>query len=195
MERRDLLRALASATALIVLPNNKALAAWSRVAAGERSPNGLSDAHMGLVRAIADTIIPRTDTPSATDVGVDRFVDVIVTEQISDADRATGLAGLDAIDARAMSLGNDVFTNLSPEARAKVIESLETSGRDVEPAKTYWQLKGLIIHGYFTSEPVMKDVLKVQVMPGKFEGAAPITIKKRPSTTLTPPSEAGHAHG
>ena len=195
MERRDLLRAFASATALIVLPNERALAAWSRVATGERSPNGLSDAHIGLVRAIADTIIPRSDTPSATDVGVHAFVDVIVSEQLAEAERAAGLAGLDAINARALSLGNDVFMNLSPEMRGKVIESLESGARDVEPAKTYWQLKGLIIHGYFTSEPVMKDVLKTIVMPGKFEGAAPITIKKRPSTTLTPPSEAGHAHG
>ena len=195
MERRHLLRALASATALIVLPKGKALAAWSRVATGVRSPNGLSDAQLALVRAIADTIIPRTDTPSATDVGVDRFVDVIVTEQITDADRATGLAGLDAINARAMSESNVAFADLTPEAKGKMIESLETGARDVEPAQTYWRLKGLIVHGYFTSEPVMKDVLKVNVMPGKFEGAAPVTIKKRPSSTATPPSEAGHAHG
>jgi hypothetical protein len=195
MERRDLLRALASATALIVLPNSKALAAWSRVATGVRSPNGLTDAQMALVRAIADTIIPRTDTPSATDVGVHRFVDVIVTEQLSDADRAVALSGLDAIDARALSESTSVFADLSADARGKMIESLERGVRDVEPAQTYWRLKGLIVHGYFTSEPVMKDVLKVKVMPGKFEGAAPITIKKRPSTTLTPPSEAGHAHG
>jgi hypothetical protein len=195
MERRDLLRALASATALIVLPNSKALAAWSRVASGIPSPNGLSDAQLALVRAIADTIIPRTDTPSATDVGVDRFVDVIVSEQLSDTDRTTGLAGLDAINARAMSESNGVFADLSPEAKGKMIESLESAARDVEPAKTYWQLKGLVIHGYFTSEPVMKDVLKVKVMPGKFEGAAPVTINKRPSSTATPPSEAGHAHG
>jgi hypothetical protein len=186
MERRDLLRTLASATALIVLPSDKALAAWSRVATGVSSPNGLTNAQMALVRAIADTIIPRTDTPSATDVGVHKFVEVIVTEQLSDADRATGLSGLDAIDARALSESKSVFADLGADARGKMIESLESGARDVEPAQTYWRLKGLIVHGYFTSEPVMKDVLKVKVMPGKFEGAAPVTIKKR---------EAGHTHG
>jgi hypothetical protein len=197
MERRDLLRALASATALIVLPSDKALAAWSRVASGVRSPNALTDAQLALVRAIADTIIPRTDTPSATDVGVHRFVEVIVAEQLSDTDRATGLAGLDAIDARALSEFKSVFSELSPETRGKMIESLESGARNVEPAQTYWRLKGLIVHGYFTSEPVMKNVLKVKVMPGKFEGAAPVTIKRRPSTTLTPPSDEKeqHVHG
>ena len=193
MERRDLLRALASATALTVLPH-KTLAAWSRVATGIGPPNGLSEKHMALVRAIADTIIPRTDTPSATDVGVHRFVDVIVSEQISEADRTTGMAGLDAIDARAVAASNVVVADLSAEARGKFIESLESGPRDVEPAQTYWRLKGLVVHGYFTSETVMKDVLKHSVMPGTFEGAAPMPIRKR-----TPPTpikeEQGHHHG
>jgi len=178
MERRDLLRALASAGALSVLPH-KALAAWTRVATGVRSPNALSDAHMALVRAIADTIIPRTDTPSATDVGVHEFIDVIVAEQLSDEERARGLAGLDAIDARAMSTANAKLADLSEEARGAFIGSLESGPRDVEPAQTYWRLKGLIVHGYFTSESVMKDVLKHRIMPGRFEGAAPVVIKKR----------------
>jgi len=198
MERRDLLRALASAAALSVLPNEKALAAWSRVAAGVPSltPNGLNDAQMVLVRAIADTIIPRTDTPSATDVGVHSFVNVIVAEYATDEDRTKALAGLDAIDARAVSESKAVFAELSPEARGKMIESLESGPRDVEPAQTYWRLKGLIVHGYFTSEPVMKDVLKVVVMPGRFEGAAPVAIKKRPSDVKVPPSgQEAHAHG
>ena len=198
MERRDVLRALASAAALSLLPTDKALAAWTRAADVARVANGLTDAQMALVRAVADTLIPRTDTPSATDVGVHRFVNVIAAEYATDDDRAKLLSGLDAIDARAMKDSNAVFSDLSAEAKGKMIESLETGPRDVEPARSYWRLKGLIVHGYFTSEPVMKDVLKVQVMPGRFEGAAPVTIKKRPSTTLTPPSEAqhaGHSHG
>ena len=80
-----------------------------------------------------------------------------------------------------------------------MISSLESGSREGEPAQTYWRLKGLVVHGYFTSEQVMVDVLKTKVMPGKFEGAAPVTIKRRPSGTATPPSDAGaeeaHYHG
>lgn len=195
MERRDLLRVLASAAALTVLPD-KALAAWSRVATGVRSPNGLTDAQMALVRAIADTIIPRTDTPSATDVGVHRFVEVIVTEQATDADRIAFVSGLDAIDGRAVSESNVVFMDLTAEARGTMIDSLESGARDVEPSQTYWRLKGLVVHGYFTSEPVMKDVLHHKVMPGKFEGAAPVTIRKKaPGPVITQPGEERHTHG
>ena len=200
MERREVLRVLASAAALTALSPDKTLAAWSRVASGTPLSNELSPAHMALVRAIADTIIPRTDTPSATDVGVHKFVDVIVNENTPDAERTAGLAGLDAIDARARAESNVTFAQLSAEKRSAMIESFEKGDRSVEPSRTYWGLKGLVVHGYFTSERVMRDVLKVNVMPGKFEGAAPVTIKRRPSETATPLSEEngalheGHAH-
>ena len=200
MERRELLRVLASATALTALSPDKTLAAWSRVAGGIPLQNALSPAHLALVRAIADTIIPRTNTPGATDVGVHKFVDVIVNEHLTEAERVAALAGLDAIDARARTESNVTFAELSAEKRSAMIDSFEKGDRKVEPAQTYWRLKGLVVHGYFTSEPVMRDVLKVSVMPGKFEGAAPVTIKRRPSGTATPPSEEGgalhegHAH-
>ena len=160
MQRRDLLRAFGAATALTFLPH-EAFAAWERVAAGHRPAGGLTDAQLGLVGQIADQIIPRTDTPGAIDVGVPAFVDVIVTENDTDAERRAFGDGLDAIAAGGMS-----------------VEALEAlTDRGVEPARTYWRLKGLIVHGYFTSEPVMKTVLNVVVMPGKFDGAAPMPLR------------------
>lgn len=177
MERRDLLRTLASATALSILPH-KTLEAWSRVATGVPTTSGLSDAQMVFVRALADTIIPRTDTPSATDVGVHRFVDVIFAEYFTDEERARAVATLDALDERAMSESKVVFADLDEEGRGKFIASLESGPRDTDVKRTYWQLKGLIVRGYFTSEPVMKNVLKHVVMPGRFEGSAPIAIAR-----------------
>jgi hypothetical protein len=177
MERRDLLRTLASATALTILPH-KTLEAWSRVASGVPTTSGLSDAHMALVRALADAIIPRTDTPGATDVGVHRFVDVVYAEYLTDEERTRAVGALDALDARAVAESRVVFADLSNDAKGKFIESLESGPRDTDVKRTYWQLKGLIVRGYFTSEPVMKNVLKHVVMPGRFEGSAPIAIAR-----------------
>jgi len=189
MERRDLLRAAGAAAALSFVAPRDALAVWSRIARGGAVVGGLSEQQLALIGAIADTILPRSDTPSATDVSVPAFVDVIVSENDTDEDRAAFVAGLDAIEARAKSAGGDGFVQLQPSARASVIESIEAeASRRTDPARTYWRLKGLIIHGYFTSEPVMKDVLKVEVMPGRFEGSAPMPV--RASTT---PKEHRHA--
>ena len=187
MERRDLLRAFGAATALALLPHD-AVAAWARVASGLRPTDGLTDAQLALVGAIADTIIPRTDTPSATDVGVPAFVNVVVAENYADAERTAFLAGLDAMEAQAKNSGA-AFVDLAPAARANVIEALESANdRRAEPNRTYWRLKSLIVHGYFTSEPVMKNVLKFEVMPGKYDGAAPMPQK---SARVG----GGHAHG
>ena len=186
MQRRDVLRAFGAATALAFLPH-EAVAAWERVATGIRPLDGLTDAQLALVGAIADTIIPRTDTPGATDVGVPAFANIIVSENYTDSDRTAFIAGLDGIDALAKNAGAP-FVDLAPSARAATIETIETStDRRAEPARTYWRLKGVIVHGYFTSEPVMKQVLKVEIMPGKFDGAAPFAAK--PS-----PRGAGHSH-
>ena len=59
------------------------------------------------------------------------------------------------------------------------MEAIESDQRSSEPARTYWRLKGLIVRGYFTSEPVMKNVLKHVVMPGRFDGSAPVAIAGR----------------
>ncbi|HXT17283.1 MAG TPA: gluconate 2-dehydrogenase subunit 3 family protein [Gemmatimonadaceae bacterium] len=157
MDRRTLLKSLAAAGASSLLPHD-AFAAWERVASGVAPRDGLSEAQLAHIGAIADVILPRTETPSATDVGVPAFIDVIVSEQMTEVDRQTFVANLDAIDPAALD----------------AIES--SSDRRGEPAHTYWRLKDLIVYGYFTSEPVMKTVLHYEVMPGKFDGGAPMPM-------------------
>ena len=175
MQRRDLLRTFGGATAFALLPLD-AVAAWSRVAARVRVAEGLSEAQLALVGAIGDTILPRTDTPSATDVAVPAFVNVIVGENYVDAQRTQFLAGLDAFDAKAKTDTGTSFVELSPSARGSFIESVESAPRTGEPSRTYWRLKGLVLHGYFTSERVSKDVLHTEIMPGRFDGSAPLRV-------------------
>ncbi len=196
MHRRDLLRSFGAATALALIPH-AAVAAWARVASGIRPAAGLSDAQLALVGAVADTILPRTDSPSATDVGVPAFIDVIVSENYTDAERASFLAGLATLDswrgdgeaARGDSAvvrpaGSVSLTAATIEERGRIIDAIEHStNRREEPMRTYWRLKGLVIHGYFTSERVSKDVLHVEVMPGRFEGSAPLATKAASSSS------------
>lgn len=160
MERRNLLRALGAAAAVSLLPRD-AEAAWARVREGWRPVAGLTEQQLALIGAIADIIIPRTESPSATDVGVPAFIDVIVSEQYSDAERDAFVAGLAGLSAS--------------EATIDAIE--RAADRRAEPQRTWWRLKGLILHGYFTSERVMKDVLKVKIMPGYFDGDAPMPVR------------------
>jgi hypothetical protein len=195
MQRRDLLRAFGAATALAFIPRD-AMAAWARVASGVRPAAGLTDAQLALVAAIADTILPRTDSPSATDVRVPAFVDVIVGENYTETERTAFLAGVDALNtwAPVAAPSSDTsaqaarrtrpFADLTSDERGAVLTAIEHApSRREEPMRTYWRLKGLVIHGYFTSERVSKDVLHVEVMPGRFEGSAPLATKAASSSS------------
>ncbi|HEY2905667.1 MAG TPA: gluconate 2-dehydrogenase subunit 3 family protein [Vicinamibacterales bacterium] len=177
MERRDALRALGAAAAFTLLPHT-ARAAWSAVAAAPGAPpRALRDDRAALIGGLADAIIPRTDTPSATDVNVGAFIDVIVAEYYSDEERTAFLAGLDAIGARITSVGDASFAVMSPDAKRLLLDELDKpADRQAPEARAWSRLKGLVVHGYFTSEQVQKDVLKTVIMPGRFDGNAPMKV-------------------
>ncbi len=175
MERRDVLKAFGTAAAFTLLPRT-AEAAWKTIAMFPGAPlRVLTDERAVLVAALADAIIPRTDTPSATDVGVPTFIDVIVAENYSDEERAVFLSGLDLIGARLRRGDATSFAGLSPESQQSLLDALDQPvDRQAPDARAWQRLKGLVVHGYFTSERVQKDVLKSVIMPGKFDGNAPM---------------------
>lgn len=190
MDRRELLRGLgtAAAAALMLAPED-ARAAWARVASHGRPAQArrFTDAQLALVATLGDLILPRTDTPGAVDVGVPAFVEALVGGSWPDDDRTRFLAGLDALHAH---LGNATGSVLS----SRIDEIERQTDRGAEPVRTYWRLKSLIVHGYFTSAPVMKNVLHVQVIPGRFDGAAPMPATRTPARDPGA-GAAGQHHG
>jgi hypothetical protein len=195
MQRRDLLRAFGATAALSLVPS-EAVAAWTRVGTGAPLAEGLSSAHLALIGTIADTILPRTESPSATDVAVPAFINVIVSENYTDADRSAFVAGLDAIDAHIKSGQGAPIGDLAAAKRGDAIGAIETlSDRRAEPARTYWRLKGLVIHGYFTSERVMKTVLHHEIMPGTYNGNAPMPLERATKNGLAPRPSTLDPHG
>lgn len=179
MLRRDLLRTLALAAAACALPR-EALASdlWAHVArTAERT---LTPQHRALAGAIADIILPRTDTPSATDVGTIDFVDVIVESYYDPTERTAFVDGLDAIESLAQRTGGRAFVALDLAAQTRLVQQLDAATTRTTPAeRTYGRLKGLVIHGWYTSERVQRDVLRTQIIPGRFDGAAPHVVPAR----------------
>lgn len=172
MHRRELLIAAAAAAALTLLPG-EAHAAWLRSASATGQPAILSAAQRATLAALADAIIPRTDTPSATDVGVVAWIDVIAADYYTDADRLALTTGLDAIDAQARAIAGQPLASLRGDTLAVVMTALDSPyDRNAPAARGYARVKGLVIHGYFTSERVQRDVLNTEIMPGRFDGAA-----------------------
>jgi hypothetical protein len=174
MQRRDILKALGAAAALAVLPEHEALAAWTRLGSRLGFAGSLSDDQLKLIGAIADTILPRTDSPSATDVKVPAFVDVIVSENYTDAQRTAFVNALPQLEVALRGADGASFVSMDAEHQAVALGTVERANRQPQPYATYWRLKGLVIHGYFTSERVAKQVLHYNMMPGRYDGAAKV---------------------
>lgn len=173
MHRRDLLRATAAAAALSLLPR-EVQAAWARAARPDAS-DALLFEQRALVAALADAIIPRTGSPGATDVGVPAFIGVIVSDYYADDERREFDEGVAAIDALAKTMTGQAFAALTGGSLVSVMDALDKpADRNAPAVRGYGRLKALVLHGYFTSERVQRDVLNTEIWPGRYDGSAPM---------------------
>jgi gluconate 2-dehydrogenase gamma chain len=187
IDRRAAVRALLQGGLALNLTPGFAAAAWSAVAAaGEASApraragahaHAHAHAHAEMIARIAETILPRSDTPGATDVGVSSWINLVVAEYFSDAQRAAFLAGLSAIDQLALAQFGARMAALKADDLTGVVATLDAacgSTHLTAAQRGYVQLKELVIVGYFTSQPVQHDLLKIVILPGRFDGDVPI---------------------
>ncbi|HET9152252.1 MAG TPA: gluconate 2-dehydrogenase subunit 3 family protein [Gemmatimonadales bacterium] len=179
MQRRDLLRTLSAVATFPVFAGLSSERLWALgVAAHGRTGalRTLTPPQSATVSAIADLILPRTDTPGALDAGVTDFIDLLLTEWYPAADRDNVLYGLGYIDGEASAQGAKTFAELAADAQATLATRLDTARDHPQPsaAATWRTIKGLTIYGYFTSKPVMQDVLKVKIWPGRWDACIPV---------------------
>src|SRR5579863_9154678 len=110
MNRREALQLLATGAALQLAPANMMAAlrearAVLRYQSGSDSTARSLNAHQtATVTAMAEMILPRTDTPGASDVGASHFIDLMLREWYGEAARERFLAGLSGVDARSQEL-------------------------------------------------------------------------------------------
>lgn len=117
MDRRALLQRAALLLGAAAMPGGaEALAA--AVSSGKRN---LDAPHYAVLAALADTIIPKTATPGALDVGVPQTVDAMLGTWAAPARRETIINALDKIDALAREQHQRGFAALTPAEREAVL--------------------------------------------------------------------------
>lgn len=184
MDRRSLLRSAAAAgLALPLLPPELLALGRGLHAAARRSPlRTLSPAQNDVVVAFMDLLIPATETPGARAAQVNLFLDTLLTDWYAADERDAILAGLADLDARARAAGDAGFAGASPDHRTAILRALdgETTEWQVLPADTrgpepyYHRLKWATVYGYYTSEIGAEDEQHYQIIPGRYDGCAPV---------------------
>ena len=145
---------------------------------GHLALSGLTAEQRRMVAAMAEVIIPETDTPGAKAVGVDGFIDILVGEWFDDEERTTFLAGIAETDARARRAFGKLFadgTAAEQNALARTLDAESTTARRTNAPRTFFnRMKDVTVYAYFTSEKVQKDVFKHRMFFERYDGCAPV---------------------
>jgi gluconate 2-dehydrogenase gamma chain len=151
---------------------------------------------MKQLAAIADTIIPATDTPGAVAAKVPKLISGLVRDWASAETRADLMGAVDAIR-KLTSKGS--FADLSPAERLVRLRAYDKAAVQPGPLPkkkltgiaamiagpptanpAYVRLKGLIINLYYNSEIAMTQEVVYEHVPGAFVPSQKITPNTRP---------------
>lgn len=177
--RREAIRRAALLAGVVVAPQWLLAVdpAFASAAANQVSPvvagSRLTAAHAAIAGAVADRILPRTDTPGAADVGVPAFIDRLYGDFMTPVEQKMLTDGLDAVDAAAKSAHGGAFTSLTADQKDALLRTIARA-EEGTPAGFFRLIRSATILGYFTSEEVGRKVLHYDPVPGRYEGCVPI---------------------
>lgn len=123
------------------------------------TPKVLSPAQNATVVALAELIVPETDTPGATKANVNQFIDATLAGA-QPAERQSFLDGLAWLDTHCQQAHQATFVKLTPEQQTAVLTALSAKSAEagLKPGGDFFTaIKSLTVTGYYTSEVGMRE--------------------------------------
>ena len=134
--RRKILQSAAGAVTAFPILAEPHQHAGSTPAAGTYKPKWATPAEMNQIAALADILIPRTDTPGASDAKVHEFIDYTLS---TDTKRIAEMRG-----------GLKWFAAIPAAGRIEALKKAEASPRTKE-GRFFRLFKDLTVDGYYSS--------------------------------------------
>lgn len=181
VSRRDFMLktrdAAVAATAITWLSSghvSSALAYEPKLNSEAKAGKLLTAAQLKSLRAIAQTIIPKTDTPGAGDVDCHGFVDHQIVTCHPAPQQQQVVTIIKTIDKASMQLANTSFAELKADDQQTLLEKVEgLEGFSEQDKGDFKFLKQLIAFGYFTSQVGATQALTYLAVPGGYKGSIP----------------------
>ena len=133
-----------------------------------------------LLNEIAETILPKTNTPGAKEANVGDFMNVMVKDCYTPADQAVFKAGINTLEKGCKDKTGKNFMDCSPAERSSYLNTLDIAQKAYTEEKTaeapnhyFRMMKELTLLGFFTSEIGSTKALKYVETPGSYDGNLP----------------------
>lgn len=125
---------------------------------------------IALLNEIAETILPKTNTPGAKEANVGAFMTVIVKDCYKPEEAKVFMEGLRTIESKGFMKASatekhDLLVGLDKDAKA-----FQKTKKEGEAPHYFRMMKELTLWGFFTSEVGATQALRYVAVPGKYEG-------------------------
>lgn len=129
---------------------------------------------------VAETILPKTNTPGAKDAQVGQFMTVMVNDCYEPKDQQVFHEGMKKLDDACNKMHGTGFMKATAAQRHDLLVALDKEAKDYQktkkpedPAHYFTMMKQLTLTGFFTSKPGATQALRYVAVPGKYEGCIP----------------------
>lgn len=202
IDRRGMLERmmyLVGATAVSSLPSEvfAAPAAKGRAKAKAVTKRFLDPARFATMSAIAETIVPKTDTPGAIEAGVPPKFDELLAKWASPQHQQDLVGAIAEIDSLAQAQEKAGFAKLTPEKRTALLTAHDAASLKAVQRKekltgmaaliagpsvanpAYSKLKELMVLLYYYSEAALTTELVYEHVPGGWTPSVKVTPETR----------------
>ena len=143
-----------------------------------------------LIAALADVIIPRTDTPGAKDAKVHDFIIKMITENTERKAQKSFLAGLSSLEHYSYTHYHKQFVDCNNIEKNEVFKHFEDKGnyspeilnkvrKKLFGPSFFYQLRDLTVQGYCTSFLGATKGMAYDYIPATYEACIPLRNNQR----------------
>ncbi len=182
MKRRDVLKYTALFTgATLSAPIVLSLSGCSPenlTAADKYVPTFFNNDQFKFVQAMVDTILPKTDSPSATEVGVHQIIDQMVGKVYPEESQKPYQIGFDLLYGHLNQEGSSKgFVEESDDQKLSILQSLDSSKdanlKDIKSA--YLTFKQQTVAYYLSTKEIGTNFLNYLPVPGPYQACIPLS--------------------
>lgn len=139
-----------------------------------------------LVLDIAETIIPKTTTPGAADLGLDKFIWLMLDDCTKKDDQKAFFKGMGEFNELVKKTYNKDFVDCTEQEKLALLNTFEKKKPEQKnPNPTddkyskdlhafYGTVKGLTVFGYTESKYFMTKEIVYELVPGRYNAWYPI---------------------